>query len=459
MITAADYSEWTYLAGLYLGNVSKAERYQTFQKKISDAGLVSTIIIDFLDGNPGGIDVAAWRSNEVYEMGHDAAWRVEQTAKALEAIGAKKTAAKARTAKDMSIGAQLFGMAQGGAGMPEIMEQMKSVDIAAMMDQLRKNVARAFPDAAARAGIPPPESKPVPVDSEVESKEQIEYLLEQFVKSHQTALQSDYQKHGDPRQQPGYSLEDRERELKAMRDREWDVSRQREQSAELQEVLDQMRTQLENDPQTPAKKINQARKRILEGYKAYSRRPADELLPEMQKWLDRAGRFMSQQVAIFHPTPIDDPELLRRLGEIGTYEVDLRAKRVSVAWDTPNGFDCDWTTFALRIEFPKNGQCELSRLLEQIAHLRTDWLKHQVRLRAEVIASFNNYFDQMGDWELEDYELGPDGHPTDASILSHCERGMITLAPDFSGDVPGEEGIVVYFGVDWDDEHGLELFL
>ena len=107
MLTAADYAEWCDLAGLYLGNVSHADRYRTFQQKISPAGLAVRIVHDFLVQNDGGIDLARWRSSDVYEIGSDAAYRIEQTAVALEAIGAPRLASRVRTVTDTSLFGQL----------------------------------------------------------------------------------------------------------------------------------------------------------------------------------------------------------------------------------------------------------------------------------------------------------------------------------------------------------------
>src|SRR5687767_726209 len=101
-LTASDYSEWCQFAGLYVRNVSHADRYRTYQQKISRAGLVTKIAFDFLEQNEGGLDLQGWRNNYVYEMGEDAAYRVEQTALALEAIGAPAVAAQVRTLRDTS---------------------------------------------------------------------------------------------------------------------------------------------------------------------------------------------------------------------------------------------------------------------------------------------------------------------------------------------------------------------
>ena len=55
MITAADYSDWTYLAGLYLRNLSHADRYRTFERELSSAGLTVKIVHDFLMSNAEGL--------------------------------------------------------------------------------------------------------------------------------------------------------------------------------------------------------------------------------------------------------------------------------------------------------------------------------------------------------------------------------------------------------------------
>src|SRR4051812_33929563 len=107
-MNAADYVDWCDYAGLYLGNGSRAERYRTYQPKISKAGLVTVIVHDFLRQNDGGIDIQRWRSSDVYEIGDEAAYRVEQTALALEVVGAPRVAAKVRMARDASISGVLF---------------------------------------------------------------------------------------------------------------------------------------------------------------------------------------------------------------------------------------------------------------------------------------------------------------------------------------------------------------
>src|SRR2546425_3078484 len=130
-LTAADYSAWCKFAGLYLNNVSHADRYRTYQAKISGAGLAAKIVHDLLASNEGGLDLQAWRNNDVYEMGADAAFRIEQTALALEAIGASRTAAKIRTLRNTSITGMFFDEA---VDFKSMMATMKDVDPAKMIE-------------------------------------------------------------------------------------------------------------------------------------------------------------------------------------------------------------------------------------------------------------------------------------------------------------------------------------
>src|SRR5262245_31376768 len=179
-MTAADYSEWCDFAGLYLGNLSHADRYRTFQKKISPAGFVTRVVHDFLRDNDGGIDLQGWRAGNVYEIGADAAYRLEQTALALEAIGTSRVAAGVRSVRDTSIGGMLMRPGQTPEGLRDL---MKNVDAAQLVEEFRANVARAFPEMAGQAGFPA--KKPVPPAAEIESWEQVEHLLERYVQAHQ----------------------------------------------------------------------------------------------------------------------------------------------------------------------------------------------------------------------------------------------------------------------------------
>src|SRR3954468_6494835 len=167
MSTAAVYADWAHFAGLYVRNVSHADRYRAYADKLSPAGVVTRLVYDFLEANPGGISLDAWRSQCVYEMGADAQYRLNQIADALAAVGATRAADRVRTAQDKSLLGRMQQQFLTPSGLPDIAALMQNTDVSAMMAEFRANVFRAMPNLAKAYGIPEPEQKPVPVDPEM----------------------------------------------------------------------------------------------------------------------------------------------------------------------------------------------------------------------------------------------------------------------------------------------------
>ena len=143
-LTAADYCEWSKYACLYLANISHADRYRTFQQKISRAGVTVKIVHDLLVSNPGGLDLQAWRNSDVYELGSEATFRIEQTALALEEIGAPRAAAKVRAMRNTSMLGGIQEMFLGGTlEIEKWREQVQGPGgIATMMEEFRANVVK-----------------------------------------------------------------------------------------------------------------------------------------------------------------------------------------------------------------------------------------------------------------------------------------------------------------------------
>jgi SMI1-KNR4 cell-wall len=453
-LTAADYSDWCRFAGLYLDNISHADRYRTYQQKISSAGLVTKIVFDFLDSNPGGIDLQVWRNSYVYEMGSTAAVRIEQTAVALEALGAPRIAAKMRTLRDTSLG----GMLRESAGNPELLQEfMKKADAAKLMEEFRANVGRAMPHLAAEAGLPVPEKKPVPPAEDIESWEQIEHLLGVYVQAHEQTLRADIAKYGDVRAEPGFDPDQRLAELDRLRRAQYDREAQKEDVHKMDELMERIDKHLAQNPNIKPGKIASLRRKFLGCYRKYSRRPADELLPDTQQCLQKAERFQAKYAAVFRPPPIDDEALLKRLAVLGTYEVDMDNKRVSLSWESPAGLASDWTVYSLAMHYRVDDKRSLRALLDACDRLQKRFAQHQFELRQEILEHFEM---QRADIErfqgFDDYVLGDDGKPSEESILRHAGGGKILLS--LAGD--DDAAIIqVFFGVDWDEEHLLELSL
>jgi len=449
-VNAHDYVDWCQFAGLYLANISCADRYRTFQRKLSQAGVVTYIVHDFLRQNDGGIDVTRWRSQDVYEMGSDAAFRVEQTALALEAVGAPRAAAKVRTARNTSPSA-LF---EQHANDPQaLMDAMRQLDPAQMMAQFRESLARAVPELSAELGVPAPGTRPVPPDAEIESWEHIEHLLAQYARTHERQLRSDLEKHGDVRTRPGFDPAKRMEELDQLRQLDWDRERQKDDAATLTELMEQLEAKLARRPPPKPGKIASERRKFLGCYRRYADRPTDQLIPSLRTCLPKAARFQDRYPDVFRPRPVEDEALLKRLAETGPYDVDIDSHGVRVSWDSPEGFACDWTTFSLSVEFPPQDEDTLRRLLDVCARLRLRFPQLQEELRDQVLESFENYRDWVGRIGFDGYELDETGNPTEASILKQAGDGGIHLDASDADYVR----IAAFFSVDWDDEHGLEI--
>jgi hypothetical protein len=467
-MTAADYCDWCTYAGLYVQNVSHADRYRTYQGKISRQGLAVKIVLDLLENNKGGLDLQTWRNSDVYEFGDDATYRVEQTALALEAVGAPRAAAKIRTLKNTSMSGMLMDSMGDLGDYESAMDMMKNVDPAKMMEEFRANLARAMPDLAAQAGMPIPEQKPVPPDQDIESWEQVEHLLQKYVDANEAALRADLAKHGDPRAQPGFDPEHRMAELERLRMRENDRELQLEHVPKARKAMESIDKQVAKNPKIKPGKVAKARREFLEHFRAYADRDASELLPETQKWLDDARAFQDKHQAIFKPKPIDDAKLFKRLEAIGDYTTDMGKKQVSLSWTKPAGLTCDWTEFSFSLQYKIGDATTLTALLDAYDRMKAKFAKLSDEVKAEVLKSFDihrEFVSQLGGFD--DYDLDDDGNPTEESIFQHAGVGAIHLsAGEYDEeweDLPeaGEASPFarVYFSVDWDEEHGLDTFL
>jgi ankyrin repeat protein/SMI1/KNR4 family protein SUKH-1 len=451
-LTAADYSDWLQFAGLYLFNVSHTDRYQTFQKKISPAGLATRIVFDFLESHKGSINLQLWRNSDVYEQPHDAKWRIEQTAKSLEAIGAPRIAARMRTLKDTSLGGQISSMFAGSEDPSSLMEKMKDIDPKKLMEEFRANVVRAMPDMAADVPSPP---KPA-TDTEIESWEQLEHLLDRYVKSRESDLRGDMARHGDPRAEPGFDPAARMAELDRLRRAEYDREAQREDAPKMATLMDEIESKLAKDPKTKPGKLAKPRRALLDLYRKYVNRPAGELLPETRAGLEKAARFQEKYSDYFCPKPIDNDKLLARLAGYGKYAVDMGTKEVKVSWDSPNGLTSDWTTFTLSVQFRIGDKKKLQLMLDACDRMRKHFARHEAELRQQVLAHFEmmrEHLDQIG--LLDDYDRDEDGNPTQAAIFQNAGAGSIHVA--VFEEEESTVSIQVWFGVEWDEEHGLEL--
>jgi hypothetical protein len=300
-----------------------------------------------------------------------------------------------------------------------------------------------------------PPKPPVPPEADVESKERVEHLLEQYVRAHQHDLCADVARYGDVRTAPDFDLKKRLEEMQALRRRELDRERQGEDVEAMNRLMDELEAKFAKSRDGKPGKIGGKRRQLVECYRKYVRRPPEELLLVTRAWLEKADRFQERHAAVFRPAPTEDAPLLARLATLGPYHVDPDGRRLRVSWEEPRGLTCTWTAFSLSLEYPANDPAALRRLLDACDRLRGEFPQHEADLRREVLESFEIYHEQLARWGWEDYEVDAAGNPTEASILANAGSGHLCM--ETPQESKNEIEIRVFFRVAWDEEHGLEL--
>ncbi|HEV7281255.1 MAG TPA: hypothetical protein VGN57_13710 [Pirellulaceae bacterium] len=458
MITSADYADWLDQSGLYLGNYSDAERYQTFEKQISPEGLNVRIVFDFLRQNRDGVDVQAWRNYHVYEIDGGLRYRIERTADALAAIGAPRASEAVRTSQNSTqLGQLTSGFLAGGNPLPT----QGNVDLPAMMQELQRSLAAAMGgggdfviDEETQELVPRRHRRP-----SVESRDEIAASLRVYVERQAATLQADIDRHGDVRKQAGFDPARRQAELQEKVRRESDHELQRDTVAKMRNQMEQFEKGIAKHGQNDPRKLRSTRRKLLEGRRAFVGRPAEQLLPEMRVWLQEFEQFSERYASIFRPAPVDDPALLERLASLGAYEYDVQEFGSILSWGAPRGFELDWPRISLSILYPEaNGQA-LAETLDVIDELRRDFPAVAARLRAEVLSGFRDYvlgaggIDRVAEWI--DVQRDENGEVPDAEILRLAGAAALNVESQRQYG----EGVtaVAWFPVEWDEEHGLEV--
>lgn len=450
MIDSQDYTDWCLYAGLYLKNHSHADRYRTYEQKISEAGLVTRIVHDFIHDMDDVVDLTNWRSYSVYETGKYLKYRIEKTVFALQTIGATRVAEKIPTAKNRSPMSQLM-QARGN-----LEDAMQEIDPAQAMQDFRNNLAKQFPEIAAQAGYTPTPSPPTPIDPDIETLTEINALLEAYVTSHQEELQADLDRLGDPRQDPDFDPQRRLQELEEQRLRE----AQRESQLEaIQALKRQMKefARLYEKVKGNAAKLASHRRELIDLYDKYAEDQSD-LLPKLKDCLAECKEFQQTYRDIFHPQITEDPALQKRLDNYGPYSIDedFEFGTIRVSWSKPPAFRSNWTDFNVDIEFQPGEDQQISLLLDATSRLQSRFPSLSDELQQEIVGNFSEYWDWMEEDEKEEYDIEFDdaGVPVFDSLKPCIGIPGINLTiPEWpDGDAIAIDG---YLAVDWDCEHGL----
>jgi hypothetical protein len=455
-MNAQDYAEWCRLSGLYVANYSHLDRYRTYAKVLSPAGVTVAIVSEFLADASPSLDPIDWRTNRVYEPGSQQDERVKLTATALAQVGAPALAQSVATAQNKSPFAALAGLMSGGnpGGLPDLASLAKSVNPLDMLQALQASLT------GNSSALSEPDLAPEATASKRETRSQVEELLEQFTQAHAAELRQDIERHGDPRLVAGYSLDGRMKELDVLQKRYASHQAQRDAIETVTKVMAKIPKLIAQKTEGKEKKAATHLKQLVRTFQEQSRElrkvPAEDRCPEWTKIMPQVEAFEASQTALVKPDVFGNSQLKQAAEAIGPVVSKTNRKTTELAWDKARGLECDWTTFALVVSVPAKSQEAMSRALQAVEHLRAEFGALQQQWRAQVLDSFREiYQGQLLDDELDEYELDAQGEPTDEAILGHVNSGDLYLS---ATDATGSDfTLVAHLDVEWDPEHGLEL--
>lgn len=447
---AADYHDWWFFSCTALGAVSPGETFKMLHEQLSEAGANTVIAVRFLDENDRGIDPQLWR--RAFVFGH-VSLQVALTLRALEAIGAVGIV---RDLKSSPVQPSPFSLAQkimrsGNDDPGEISRLIKGLreDLAVGIS----HVLGSVPDEL-QAAIP--QHRPA---EGVETREDVRRLLDAYVAAHQEDLARDVARYGDPRKHPDFdpqgAREDRARRIQ----RSNYLSYQRNTIDGLREQLDKLDALAEKEP-PESPQLNKALRKVLAEYEGFADKPPEDLTHEVQAWLREVERFRDTHPEALEPKASQDERVNARLAAIGPYKVSYDRETPSIRWGKPAGLACDWTDFRLSFNVilekrpdPSRVASALDALCDECGRLRAHWPELRPGLERHIIDLFRGVIsNDLPAGERAAYE-DDDGELSAEKILGAVESGAIMLTRHFEEPVHTE----IYFGVSWDEEHGVEV--
>ena len=301
-----------------------------------------------------------------------------------------------------------------------------------------------------RSPVRPRRSKP---------REDVQRLLDAYIAAHQDDLTRDVAKYGDPRKHPDFdpqnAREDRARRIKRLNY----LVYQRGAIDGLRVHLTNLNALAEKEP-PESPRLNKALRKVLAEYADLAKNPQEDLTREVQAWLREVERFRDAHTKALHPKASRDERVNARLLAIGPYQVSYDRETPSITWSNPAGLACDWTHFQLNFNVildkrpdPSRVNAALDALCDECDRLRARWPELRTELKRYVIDLFRNAISKnLRPDERAAYE-DDQGEPCDEKILLAVESGSIVLTRAFEEPVHTE----VYFGVSWDEEHGVEV--
>jgi hypothetical protein len=450
-MNAADYFDWYHYSGTGLGTSSPGERFRQLHRELSWAGANVVIAGEFLEHNPDVLDVGRWRRTQVWGL---ESTQIQLTAEALDAIGARGTAAAVR---------QGAGAHPGRPTLSELKEGAPADrrSVAEMINDLRERIVARHPEAATnlpadlRAGLPQPHQT-----EGAETREELVRLLEDYAAAHQEELAADVARYGDPRQAPDF---DPQRFLEEQARRSKRLFLLRDQQGEiplLREKLETLQRRIAADA-PDALPVQRERRKVMDEYRRYAKHEPEAVADEIRAWMKEVDQLRERHPEVFRPRPTRNDEINARLAAVGDYRVGIDDESRTVSWSNPPALECDWARFTLSFLVWSGGKgpdpaaldAAFRKLLAEWERFRDRFPELEPELRDYVVGLFRAYrFDDPSDDERAAYE-DEQGEIADEKVLASIRSAGVHLAHHHGGGVE----VTCHFGVPWDKEHGVEV--
>ncbi|MCA9177453.1 MAG: hypothetical protein KDB14_23370 [Planctomycetales bacterium] len=428
---ANDYFDWSQVSGLYVRNISHAERYATYGGMLSQPGLHVVVVAEFLHDADEIVNPVRWRSSSVYERGDELAGRLALTIASLQAIGAVRTAEAVRTAKSISPSDLTLESIDKGvkAGSKAFVQELE-IALQAALGQMNS------------------------IADQCEDRQELERLLEAYAQDHREALAADLTRHGDPRREPGYSRAERIEELRQLQRRELQREAQRKSVEDIVSATKRLRKVLA-EAAGDAKRLKRAESLRTEYFEmlrdAREFDPPDRS-PELVESLAAAEQLMAEHMEFFRPPMTKNAKLNAQLAALGEFERWDDAGVTELSWESPEGFHGAWRAYRLSITFPSRATKVLANLVQLAEAIRARLPDLEGPWRRELIANFRDvHAMSSAPDELTSY-FDVTGAICDDAILRGVEGCNIVLLYE-DDELYAETD----FAVEWDIEHRFNI--
>ena len=297
------------------------------------------------------------------------------------------------------------------------------------------------------------------IQSDIESPEELQALIRKYVAAHQSELEDDIRRHGDPRRAKGFN---RRKAQKAIEDRQDLLNLRRGQDEKVVELDARLRELADlhqaHGAQPTDKQVRHRMRTLVNQMRGdYTYHSKDKSAPPtdaMTRWLKDAKEFMDRNAELFakkQPAIAYPASVQARLSAIGLYRVEERGRRI--VWEDVAELKTDLPGFELVFEMNDDGRkpdlVPDEAMFESWQNYRKLHPTLTATYRKELIKHYRSWARSVAPDESDRY---PKNLP-EAEILAMVGGGQVAFRRTIWKRKPMYETAVT-FEIEWDDEHG-----